>query len=164
MGELGDHLIDNRICPNRAAYRDNLDIGGIGLDEMIFVKALQFIAACAPGHRRDMVDAGVGHHGLRRGIYIARQELRAKMLVPDRDQIVIRHCFLLSIHTASCLARCRNDERINGPRPCAGCHGFVIDCWRSRRADLDHVTTGLPPRTEVASHTFPQSFSTLSLE
>jgi hypothetical protein len=36
-----------------------------------------------------MVDAGVGHHGIRRGIYIARHELRAKMLFPDRDQIAI---------------------------------------------------------------------------
>jgi hypothetical protein len=91
MGELDDHLIDNTVRSNRAAYRGDLNIGRVGVDEMVFVKSLQFIAAYATGHRRDVVDIGVGHHGVRRGICIARDEFRAKMLVPDCDDIVIWH-------------------------------------------------------------------------
>jgi hypothetical protein len=55
---------------------------------MIFVKAFHFIVAHAPRHRRDMVDAGVGHHGVHRGVRIVCHELRAKMLFPDRYQII----------------------------------------------------------------------------
>jgi hypothetical protein len=40
-----------------------------------------------------MVDAGVGHHGVHRGVRIVCHELRAKMLFPDRYQILIGHRF-----------------------------------------------------------------------
>src|ERR1700726_2210879 len=65
----------------------------MGVDEMIFIKALHFVVAHAAGHRRDMVDAGVGRHGVHRGVRIVCHELRAKMLLPDRDQIMILHRF-----------------------------------------------------------------------
>src|ERR1700693_2436292 len=37
----------------------------------------------------------------------------------------------------------RNVDRIDGPRLCTNCYGFVIYCCRSRPAGINQVTSGL---------------------
>lgn len=95
MGELEQHLIDDLLGADRAAYWRQFGIRWVPADEMVLVKALELVVADADRRRR-VVHVRLGDHRRHGGVDVPGFELISAMRLPKGDEIVVGHEPVLS--------------------------------------------------------------------
>lgn len=90
VGKFENHFVNEPLGADGSGDGNDLRVGRHLGDEVLRVEFAQLVAADAAGQDGDVVDVGVGHHGIERGFGVAGGEFVAEVLLPKVGERLLR--------------------------------------------------------------------------